>query len=100
VRSRPPHACGSQEFGHLFWRICPVINTEQTGAFLAQVSAVHPEDFIVMVVDGASSHVAQALVVPENIRLHRLPGYSPELNPQGRSRPWSGALWWALPTSR
>ena len=35
-----------------------------------------------MVVDGASSHVAKALVVPENIRLHRLPGYSPELNPQ------------------
>src|SRR5208337_5630214 len=50
--------------------------------FLAQVSAAHPEDFIVMVVDGASSHVAKALVVPENIRLHRLPGYSPELNPQ------------------
>ena len=23
-----------------------------------------------------------ALVLPENIRLHRLPGYSPELNPQ------------------
>jgi len=37
---------------------------------------------MVMVVDGASSHVARALVVPENIRRHRLPGYSPELNPQ------------------
>ncbi len=35
-----------------------------------------------MVVDGASSHVAKALVMPENIRLHRLPAYSPELNPQ------------------
>ena len=58
------------------------MNTEQRGTFLAQVSAAHPEDFIVMVVDGASSHVAKALVVPENIRLHRLPGYSPELNPQ------------------
>ena len=46
--------------------------------FLGQVSAAHPEDFIVMVVDG----VAKALVVPENIRLHRLPSYSPELNPQ------------------
>ena len=49
---------------------------------LAQVSATHPEDFIVMVVDGASSHRSQELKVPENIRLHRLPGYSPELNPQ------------------
>ena len=40
------------------------------------------EDFIVIVVDGASSHVAKALEVPENIRLHRLPAYSSELNPQ------------------
>ena len=57
----------------------PVMNTEAMGFFLAQVSAAHPDDFIVMVVDGASSHVAKALVVPENIRLHRLPGDSPEL---------------------
>ena len=62
--------------------ICPAMNTEFIALFLAQVSAAHPQDFIVMVVDGASSHVAKALVVPENIRLHRLPGYSPELNPQ------------------
>jgi hypothetical protein len=68
--------------GELDWRIGPVMNTEQMGTFLAQVSAAHPEDFIVMVVDGASSHVAKPLGVPENIRLHRLPGYSPELNPQ------------------
>ena len=68
--------------GELDWRIGPVMNTEQMGTFLAQVSAAHPQDFIVMVVDGASSHVAKALGVPENIHLHRLPGYSPELNPQ------------------
>ena len=68
--------------GALDWRLCPAMDTEHMGGFLAQVSAAHPQDFIVMVVEGASSHVAKALVVPENIRLHRLPGYSPELNPQ------------------
>ena len=68
--------------GELDWMICPAMNTVLMGTFLAQVSAAHLQDFIVMVVDGASSHVAKALVVPENIRLHRLPGYSPELNPQ------------------
>ena len=68
--------------GELDWMICSLMNTEQMATFLALVSAAHPQDFIVMVVDGASSHVAKALVVPENIRLHRLPGYSPELNPQ------------------
>jgi hypothetical protein len=45
--------------GELDWRIGPVMNTEAMGMFLAQVSAAHPEDFIVMVVDGASSHVAK-----------------------------------------
>ena len=35
-----------------------------------------------MVVDGASSHVAKNLVVPDNMRLIRLPPYAPELNPQ------------------
>jgi hypothetical protein len=68
--------------GELDWMICPAMNTEWMSAFLAQVSAAHPAGFIVMVVDGASSHVAKALVVPENIRLHRLPAYAPELNPQ------------------
>lgn len=68
--------------GELDWMICPKMNTERMSQYLAQVTAAHPEEFIVMVVDGASSHVAKALVVPENIRLLRLPGYSPELNPQ------------------
>ncbi len=68
--------------GEMDWMICAAMNTEQMGVFLAQVSAAHPQDFMVMVVDGASSHVAKALVVPENIRLHRLPPYAPELNPQ------------------
>ena len=68
--------------GDLDWMICSAMNTEQMGKFLAQVSTAHAQDFIVMVVDGASSHVAKDLVIPENIRLHRLPPYSPQLNPQ------------------
>jgi hypothetical protein len=68
--------------GQLDWMICQQMNTERMSEFLAQVSLAHPHDFIVMVVDGASSHVAKDLVIPENIRLHRLPPYSPQLNPQ------------------
>lgn len=49
--------------------------------FLAQVSAAHKEEFIVMVADGASSHRGKELVIPENVALIRLPPYSPELNP-------------------
>ena len=58
------------------------MNTANMSAFLAQVSKKHRRDFIVMVVDGASSHVCKDLVVPRNIRLLRLPPYAPELNPQ------------------
>ena len=57
------------------------MNTENMTLFLAQVSASHKEEFIVMVVDGASSHRGKELVIPENVALIRLPPYSPELNP-------------------
>ena len=68
--------------GELDWRICPKMNTDQMNEFLHQISQAHPGEFIIMIVDGASSHRARDLQVPENMRLHRLPGYSPELNPQ------------------
>jgi transposase len=68
--------------GELDWKISPKMNTENMNEFLEQGSTAHPDEFIVMVVDGASSHRSKELSIPENIRLHRLPGYSPELNPQ------------------
>ena len=68
--------------GELDWSLSDKMNTAQMGAFLAQVSQAYPQEFIVMVVDGASSHKAKELIVPENVRLIRLPSYSPELNPQ------------------
>jgi transposase len=57
------------------------MNTENMTRFLAQVSEVHQNEFIVMVLDGASSHKSKDLVIPENMSLVRLPPYSPELNP-------------------
>jgi len=68
--------------GDLDWMICSEMNTARMAQFLNQVSQAHPTDFIVMVVDGASSHRSRDLKIPENVRLHRLPGYAPELNPQ------------------
>jgi hypothetical protein len=68
--------------GQLDWMICPKMNTARMSEHLAQIGAAHPGEFIVIVVDGASSHVSKELAVPENIRLLRLPPYAPELNPQ------------------
>ena len=58
------------------------MNTERMEEFLAQVSAAHSAEYPVFIVDGPSSHVAKALVVPANIVLYRLPPYSPQRNPQ------------------
>jgi len=68
--------------GELDWRLCREMNAARMGEFLTQVSQAHPTDLIVMVVDGASSHKAKELAIPENIRLLPLPPYAPELNPQ------------------
>lgn len=68
--------------GQLDWSLSHKMNTEQMNGFLLQVSEAHLDEFVVMVVDGASSHRGKELIVPENIRLLPLPGYSPELNPQ------------------
>jgi hypothetical protein len=68
--------------GELDWRRCREMNTARMREFLAQVSQAHPQEFLVMVLDGASSHKAKDLVIPETIRLVPLPPYAPELNPQ------------------
>ena len=59
--------------GELDWMITQQMNTQRMSEFLAQVSAAHQHEYIIMVVDGASSHVAKDLIVPENMRLQHLP---------------------------
>ncbi len=78
------YVCGavSPREGDFDWKLCPQMNTQRMSEFLEQVARRHAGDFIVMVVDGASSHRGKDLVIPENIRLLPLPAYSPELNPQ------------------
>ena len=68
--------------GELDWKLCREMNTVRMGEFLSQVSQAHSTELIVMVLDGASSHKAKDLVIPENMRLLALPPYAPELNPQ------------------
>ena len=59
----------------------PHVNTLCMQVFLDEVAARHPDDRIVMVLDGAGWHRAHALCVPPNLRLLPLPPYAPELNP-------------------
>lgn len=49
--------------------------------FLRHVRKEFPDDFILMVMDGAPCHKDGAMNMPENMMIQRLPPYSPELNP-------------------
>jgi len=57
------------------------MNTESMSCFLDQISKAHKDEFIIMVLDGASSHRSKDLKIPKNVSFIRLPPYSPELNP-------------------
>jgi hypothetical protein len=67
--------------GALDWMLAPKMDTVTMGAFLRHVSQRHPDEFIIMVLDGAPCHRAKHLQIPDNMALVRLPAYSPELNP-------------------
>jgi transposase len=75
------YAAASVADGALDTLILPHVNSDCMQIFLDEVSRRHPEDRIIMVLDGAGWHKAKALVVPDNMRLLPLPPYAPELNP-------------------
>ena len=78
---RYEYAAVSPWDGDLDYMTSEKMNTDNMSLFLNQVSKSHGQDFMVMVLDGASSHKCKELKVPENITLVLLPPYSPELNP-------------------
>jgi len=81
-----------REYTHAFTAVCPhdgtmdslilpEVNTDTMTMFLAELARRHPDEDILLVLDGAGWHRAKDLVVPANINLLPLPPYSPELNP-------------------
>lgn len=78
---RYEYAAVSPWDGDLDYMTSEKMNTDNMSRFLVQVSETHEQDFMVMVLDGASSHKCKELKVPGNIALVFLPPYSPELNP-------------------
>ena len=67
--------------GGLDTLILPHVNGDCMQVFLNEVAARHPDDRIVMVLDGAGWHQSHELAPSANLRLLKLPPYSPELNP-------------------
>jgi transposase len=61
--------------------ILPTMDSESMSSFLQEVSKRHPNDYILMVMDGAGSHRGKKLEIPPTIEILHLPPYSPVLNP-------------------
>lgn len=78
---RYEYAAVSPWDGCLDFMTAEKMNTENMTCFLRQVSKAHEDEFIVMILDGASSHKSKDLMIPKNVALIKLPPYSPELNP-------------------
>ncbi|MEO6422312.1 MAG: transposase [Candidatus Nitrotoga sp.] len=66
------YAAASVLDGVLDTLILPTANTECMQIFLDEVASRHPEDRIVMVLDGAGWHRSQMLKTPENMLLIRV----------------------------
>ena len=75
------YAAVSVADGDLDTLILPHVNGACMQIFLDEVAARHPHERLVMVLDGAGWHQSESLQLPPNLRLLRLPPYSPELNP-------------------
>ncbi len=67
--------------GTLISLVLPSMHTECFAVFCGEIARRHPQELIVLVCDGAASHITGELVLPENLRIVTLPPYSPELNP-------------------
>ena len=67
--------------GALDYMTADKMNTERMSHFLHLLQKAHANDFVIMVLDGASSHKCKDLKIPESVALVFLPPYSPELNP-------------------
>lgn len=49
--------------------------------YLKQLSEYKPNELKIVVIDNAGFHSTKGIQIPENIKLIRIPPYTPELNP-------------------
>lgn len=76
------YAAVSPQDGRLDALVLPHVDSVCMQVFLNEVAKRYPDENIVMVLDGAGWHRSSVLTLPGNMKLHFLPPYSPELNPQ------------------
>lgn len=67
--------------GESFFLVLPYCNTICMNVYLRELSKKYPDDFILLVADGAAWHKSKGLELQSNIEILPLPPYTPEMNP-------------------
>lgn len=70
--------------GKIFALILPDMTSRSYEIFLEEFSRYLGDEEVMLIVDNVPSHKSKSIKVPENIKLEKLPPYSPELNPVER----------------
>ena len=65
---------------HFTWEI-EGVDTLIFEAYLKAFSKYKPEELKIMIIDNAGFHSTKKITIPDNIKLIRIPPYTPELNP-------------------
>jgi len=67
--------------GEGFFLVLPYCDSACMSVFLRKLSEHYPNDYIILVADGARWHTSKILDIPSNIEIIPLPPYTPEMNP-------------------
>ena len=59
----------------------PAMTKACMDSFLEELSQRYPNEYLLLICDGASCHQMDSPTIPDNIRLETLPPYCPDLNP-------------------
>jgi transposase len=62
--------------------VLPKLNQNWMMVMLEEMAERYPNNYLLVVCDGASAHNIEEYRLPSNVRLASLPPYSPQLNPQ------------------
>jgi transposase len=79
------YGCCEPGTDNAFALVLPEVSTVAMQVFLDEFAkTIASDEHVLMFLDSAGWHVANALKVPSNITLQRISAYSPELNPVER----------------
>lgn len=70
----------SPKDGDSYFLILPNMTKEAMQIFLDELSKAYPDDYILLICDGASCH-SDKLDIPSNIEIVKIPPYCPQINP-------------------